>query len=135
MQKPAAAESPASRKLPPPPALQSERCIQHCLECVKICQQARAYCLARGGRLGEPALIAALLDCAECCEMGARWLQRSSPFAAEHCALCAAVCKACEAACEAQPDDETLRACADACRRCVDTCLGMGQAATGALAH
>jgi len=108
-------------------APEMDECIKTCLECARLCQQARAQLQAKQDAGDE--LLALLLDCAECCELCARWMQRGSAFAADLCALCATVCKTCEEACEALPGDELLQKCAEACRRCFDTCLRMGQAA------
>ena len=101
--------------------------IRTCLEAARRCLLARQSCVSRGDRLAEPLLLALLLDCAEACELASRWMQRDSAFHPDLCALCATICKSCEAACRQHPGEQALQDCADACRRCFDTCLRMGQ--------
>lgn len=102
--------------------------IRACLECARQCQEARAQVKTKAGRAALPDLLEALLDCAESCELTAKWLQRGSPFAADQAVLCSAVCKACEEACAAAGQQELLAACAAACRRCTDLSLRLGRA-------
>jgi hypothetical protein len=101
-------------------------CIQSCLAATRAAQQARAHVAGIGGRLADRQLLSLLLDCAEACELAARWMQRESVFHADLCAVCATICKSCEEACS-RSGEATLQACAEACRRCFDTCLRMGQ--------
>jgi len=68
-----------------------------------------------------------LEDCAEICELNADFLSRDSVLRRETSALCAKVCAEVAAECDRAQDGQ-IRALADACRSCVDSCHEMAEA-------
>ena len=108
--------------------IEIEDCVRACLETARACQLARSHARQHESEHSTPELLGLLLDCAESCEVSARWMQRGSAFVGDQCALTATVCKSCEEACEQLGADEVFKDCVDACRRSFDTCLRVGQA-------
>lgn len=106
-------------------------CIQHCLECHRICLETVTYCLKLGGAQAEAEHINLLLDCAEICRTSADFMIRGSELHQLTCGICAEVCERCAADCEQmRTDDAHLKACAEVCRRCAKSCRQMAQSAT-----
>jgi hypothetical protein len=101
------------------------RCIEDCDRCRRLCLQAVAHCLRRGGRHAEPGHITTLLDCVDMCATAASFMLRESTAHRRICEPCAEICYACARSCEAFPDDDMMRRCAAECRRCADSCVEM----------
>jgi hypothetical protein len=106
-----------------------QQCIQHCLDCHRICLETVAHCLQMGGKHADATHITTLLDCAEICQTSANFMVRSSAFHGRTCAVCAEVCTRCAEECEQMGDDAQMQACAAACRRCAESCQQMATTA------
>jgi len=100
--------------------------IQHCLDCRSSCWNTVTYGLQKGGNHAEQAHIRLLLDCAEICETSANFMLRTSPLHPRTCEVYDRV---------AAPkdlrigDDAQMKACADICRRCAESCRQMSNVA------
>jgi hypothetical protein len=68
-----------------------------------------------------------LLGCAEICQASANFMLRGSEFHGRLCAVCTEICEMCAESCERLGDDEQMRACIDACRRCARTIAEQSQ--------
>lgn len=101
------------------------QCIQDCLECASICDQTLAYCLEQGGEHARVEHINLLRDCDESCTIAASMMSRKSRFSGEPRQLCVLVCAACAEWCESMADDAQMSACAEACRRCEESCRNL----------
>jgi hypothetical protein len=95
-------------------------CVDACLNCQTVCLETFTREM-RLGRVGGH--TAALLDCAEICQISAALLLRGSELQAHVRNLCAEACDHCARACDAvDGGDEALAECAELCRRCAETC-------------
>lgn len=107
----------------------TEQCIRKCLECYQICTEyAMNYCLEHGDRHAEPAHLRLMHNCADLCNLTAKFMLSHSAFHGKLCAVCADVCEACAHSCEeiGQMDE-----CVKTCRECAATCLQMAGATPG----
>jgi hypothetical protein len=102
-------------------------CIEHCIECHRICTEAAAYCLDEGGVLAQPSLVRSLLDCAQICQTSADFMLRLSDHHAVTCRACAEICEICAKSCEEHKDDEEMVECAELCRDCARACREMAR--------
>ena len=100
-------------------------CIDTCTNCRAVCIQTVNHCLTKGGKHADAKHIRALLDCADMCDVAARFMLRESSSHAEVCRACAAVCNACASSCEAMADDDDMKRCAEVCRECAKSCEKM----------
>ncbi|RKH53679.1 four-helix bundle copper-binding protein [Corallococcus sp. AB049A] len=100
-------------------------CIDNCLSCHRVCLEALADGLQRGGKLAEPGHLRLLMDCADICDTSARFMLRGSDLHSRTCFACAEVCAACATACEETGLEGLMKACAEACRRCEESCRRM----------
>jgi hypothetical protein len=99
------------------------RCIEDCLACYRECQMnASLHCLELGGPHVEPAHFRLMLDCVEACRSAAAMMLNGSPYAADHCRMCARICRNCARSCRELGDMDD---CAAACERCAETCESM----------
>jgi hypothetical protein len=98
-------------------------CIQECTNCHNICMETAAHCLSLEGAFAAPGTIGVLLDCARICTLNAEFMLRASPLHARLCGLSVEACERCAIECEGMADgDHTIRTCARACRRTIDSC-------------
>ena len=98
--------------LPP----EMDRCIQDCLACYRTCQvNASLHCLELGGPHVEPTHFRLMLDCVEACRSAAAMMLNGSPYAQDHCRICARICRDCARSCRELGDMDD---CAAACERC-----------------
>lgn len=103
-----------------------ERCIQHCMDCVNICEQTITHCLMLGGRHASAEHITLMMDCAETCHTAAKLMLHGSHFHQQLCGVCADICDACAQDCESLADgDRTMLICAETCHTCADSCRAM----------
>ena len=103
-----------------------ERCIQHCMDCVNICEQTISHCLMMGGKHASADHITLMMDCAGVCSTTAKLMLHGSHFHQQMCGVCADVCESCAKDCESMAgDDRTMLMCADICRSCAESCREM----------
>jgi hypothetical protein len=107
----------------------TEQCVRKCLECYQICTEyAMNHCLKHGDKYVEPTHFRLMLNCAEVCDIAAKFMLSDSVFHGKLCAVCADVCEACAQSCEeiGQMDE-----CVRTCRECAESCLQMAGATAG----
>lgn len=112
---------------------QIEQCIEQCQQCQRVCLETITYCRELGGAHAESGQFRLLFDCAEICQTAADFMLRNSDLHATVCSSCAEVCLHCAVACEQFGDDERMKVCAAACRRCAEHCqlMVLNATATG----
>lgn len=108
------------------PDADMRQCIEDCLACHRLCVEALAYCLGKGGRFAEAKHLRLLMDCAEVCQTSANFMLRGSELHPHTCFACSEVCGRCAESCARMGDDAVMKACADLCTRCSDSCWKMG---------
>lgn len=104
-----------------------QRCIQNCRDCERVCLETLTYCLAKGGRLADGALVRLLLDCVDISRASSHFMLRGSELHSRVCFACAEVCARCAEVCESVGSDAQLRLCAETCRRCAESCRQMSE--------
>ncbi|MGM3304841.1 four-helix bundle copper-binding protein [Anabaena sp. WFMT] len=102
-----------------------QTCINACMECHKKCLETMTYCMSKGGKYMDMAMMSIMRDCSEMCMMCMNMMMGGSEFMGRTCMLCAEMCDRCAAACEKISDDNKMMECAAACRRCAETCRSM----------
>ena len=100
-------------------------CIQNCQKCVQACEQLIQHCLSMGGLHSETRHIRLLQDCADICDLSARFMSRNSEHHTRTCEACALVCLSCAQDCERFGHDEMMKACAHICLANADSCQRM----------
>jgi hypothetical protein len=104
-------------------------CLRNCLECHRICTETAAHVLHGEHLHSEAKHLVALLDCAQICAVHADFMSRRSPHHAHLAGECVEICNACAALCEQHPDpDGEMQICAQACRKCAESCSRMQRA-------
>jgi len=98
-----------------------DSCVRSCEEAERACNRAIRYGLDRGGIHADPEHLRLLLDCSRVCARSAEILRRGWWEHSPICLECAELCGACAVDCSGF-DDRLLRACAEACRRCIQCC-------------
>ena len=98
--------------------------LEHCEECLRICNETLHYTLMRDTTdRGE--LVRRLLDCADMCRISVVMLARQSPLYRDAVLLCAQAARACAEVCDQITiADDQLAACAEICLDCADACEG-----------
>jgi hypothetical protein len=91
-------------------------------QCIEVCNETLGYCLDQGGDHASREHILGLLDCIDTCWYVTGLQARDSGLAEEALRLCADACKRCEESCEAFEGDETMQRCADVCRETYEHC-------------
>ena len=94
-------------------------------ECAESCSSTLAYCLGQGEDHVEENHLKAMVDCAEICNGTANFVARESELHATLMKACAEACGRCAETCEEFEGDETMEACAETCRRCEEACNAM----------
>ena len=98
------------------------RCIDECLSCSAACTEAITHCLAKGGLYAEAGPVRDLMDCALLCRTAADLMLRGSGLHRDACAVAADACDFCAESAGRLPDDDVVRRCVDASRRCGAAC-------------
>lgn len=111
---------------PMSPELQA--CIRACLECHQACTETAAHVLHGTSGHSEGQHLVALLDCAQIASVSADFMARRSPHHRHVCAECAEISAECARLCDSHADpDGKMKQCAEACRRCSQSCAAMGE--------
>lgn len=104
----------------------TQKCIDACEDCNKVCLDTIKHCRTMGGKHVEKSHINLLNDCAEICKSSADFMKRESNYSIDICKLCSDICDACALSCEnVDPFEEKMRECANTCRDCAMTCREM----------
>jgi hypothetical protein len=99
-----------------------QECIKACSDCENECVAAIPYCLKMGGDHVKPEHLRVLQDCADICELAAKYMLGKSAFDKKACVLCAELCEACAQSCDQFKGDARMEGCAKVCRECADVC-------------
>jgi hypothetical protein len=100
-----------------------------CLSTHKLCLQAAAFCIDRGGDLYDPELLHALLDCAEINQTAANFLCRVSRHSTSIVHLAGDVSRStADHLARVEQSDGLLRSVYAACLRSSDICGDFGRA-------
>lgn len=103
-----------------------EICIQDCLDCFKICEQALSECFSKGGKHVASSHLILLKSCAEICHTSAKFMMMQSKYLTRTCDLTSEVCWDCAQSCEAI-GDESMKKVAAICRKCAQSCSEISQ--------
>src|SRR5215469_7677060 len=103
-----------------------EQCIDACLQSSRWCAQCRDEALDQDPIMMRES-IRLCNQCFELCRTCVVLLTGSSAFADRVCGICSELCTACAAECGKHPG-ETMKKCAQACRRSAATCAEVAQA-------
>jgi hypothetical protein len=97
----------------------SKNLIDALMASVIACESCIADCIVTGDK--ECILICR--DCADLCELAARFQARESRFSTSLTALCAEVCKECMEEClKHAADHPSCKECAEVCKTCAEIC-------------
>jgi hypothetical protein len=114
-------------ELTPGTALKST--VDICLSTHKLCLQAAAYCIDRGGELADSELLHALLDCAEINQTAANFLCRVSRHSTDIVHIAGEVSRfTADHLARVNQNDGLLRSVYAACLRSSDVCSDFGKA-------
>lgn len=102
--------------------MDTQQCIDNCLECHRVCLETALHCFQRNQYLGR-GFTSLLLGCSQICAINADLVEHYGGCHANICAECADICTECAAECErlADGDPQMLR-CAKLCRRAAYFC-------------
>jgi hypothetical protein len=101
-----------------------ETCLAACQACATACLHCAVSCLAEPEPKSMRRCIALDLDCADACQLTARYIARNSEHLGDACELCAHLCQVCADECARHPMDH-CQACAQACRACAQACTAL----------
>lgn len=101
-----------------------ERCIDQCLEVVKLASRCADDCLKSDQVASMRQCIGLCLDAAGVAGLCAEMMSADSRFATRMCGLCADVCSECAEECRAH-EGSSMNECAEACVRCAESCRAM----------
>lgn len=90
-------------------------------DCMTMCEQTILAAYRKPDVHTRSTQLVLLRDCADICELCAKFMARHSPFAKSLCHLCAYVCEACANECLKFPDHES-QMCARMCLKCAEDC-------------
>ncbi len=103
-----------------------QKCIDACANCMQACEQCLSSCLQEPDVSARIHCIGLLRDCADICDLAARYMSRPSSHAKQLCQLCADICTACGDECD-RFQDQHCQNCADSCHACATECRNMGR--------
>lgn len=114
---------PGQRTVSTPSHQSMKSCIDSCNRCAEVClKTAMNDCLEMGGKHVAPEHFRLMMNCAQICELSAKFMLSSSRFSNRTCEVCAEICEACAMDCDSVGDMEE---CASTCRECADSCKQM----------
>ncbi len=102
--------------------IRDERVIESLAKCVADCHRCIQACLASPDLDRLARCIKLNMDCAEMCELTARFIARDSENTFQVRDECEEICLYCAQECEKHAYIEHCRICAEACRECAKTC-------------
>ena len=90
-----------------------------CLACVVSCERCITDCVKDGNQ----ECILLCRDCADICDLCARFEARGSQFGQALHVLCAKICNACSLECAKHASHHvSCKECAEACKKCAAVC-------------
>ena len=101
------------------------RCIKNCLSCHRVCMETLHYIHGQKATHFQGRLLSMLEVCVDVCDLSAQMMIADLPFHHQSCELCYEVCQACAEELEKFELDADILRCADACRKCAESCKGM----------
>jgi hypothetical protein len=106
-----------------------QNCMNACMECHKMCMEAMTHCMTKSGKSVDMTMMSMLRDCSEMSMMCMNMMMAGSEFMGRTSMLCAEICDRTVAACEKMTGEAKMTACANACRKCADSCRTMQKVA------
>lgn len=101
-------------------------CIDACNDCAALLRRhARDGARSAPASAADRAIWQSMLDCAETCEATALMLRGDPAMVPRIVDACALLCDGCADELAANTDDPSLRASADAARRCASCCVAL----------
>ncbi len=104
-----------------------DTCIQDCLDCLHESEHCATACLDSDMVQMMAQGIKLCRDCADICDICARFMARHSDLHAQLCAICAEACDRCATEYE-KHDHDYCKKFAKACRRCAESCRQVAKA-------
>ncbi len=101
-------------------------CAKICLNCYQKCTETLPLCTKVGGKHVEPEHLNLLMDCARMCVTNADFMLRNSNYYQQSCTITARISDDCAESCE-KFDEDFMKECANACRRCAESCREMNR--------
>jgi hypothetical protein len=101
-------------------------CLKDSLDCYQTCTETTIKCLTLGGKHAEPQHLNPLIDCARICNTNADFILRNSTYYPQTCGLTADICDECADMCD-RFEEDFMKDCASACRRCSESCREMAR--------
>jgi hypothetical protein len=113
-----------------------EKCIQACLECVKVSGACYHECaeklvFRKTGYAQFVQLMNLANDCADLAAATAKLVARHSFVAAAVCEACAKACETCAQKCLLSPEEESVAAYGKVCQECARACREIVKAEQG----
>jgi hypothetical protein len=102
-----------------------DRCVEHCLDAARSCEEAWFHARSMDGPANDEALFAALSDAARVGTLSADRLLRVTDLTPMLANVCAEIVTRAAHACSGYRDDEILSFCAESCMACADACLAL----------
>lgn len=103
-----------------------EEAISNALECFRLTSNCLQHCLMMGDKHADVKHITLMKQCAELCQLAARFMIEKSDFAHDVCGITAKMCDACADSClDVDANDAMMNLCVNSCRKCADSCRNM----------
>jgi len=102
-------------------------CAKACDDCARFCEMCAAHCskLVADGKAEHLPRLRLCQDCAAVCQAAARITAKDGPLADAITAACADACKRCGDTCEKHSTDPLMKRCAEECHACEKVCREM----------
>jgi hypothetical protein len=91
-----------------------------CQRCIDGCKRAESFSEQKGGKFADQDHIRHIKDCINACTSSADFLNRGSGLSKDSAKMTIDACNKCATSCESMGGD-TLKACADDCRRLAES--------------
>lgn len=104
-----------------------DACAKACSDCQRSCDSCATHCamMVAQGKKEHLQSLQTCQDCATLCSAASSITARRGPFSDTICTACAEACKRCGDTCAKMSDDAHMKQCADECRRCEKACRDM----------
>jgi hypothetical protein len=89
----------------------------NCKQAAASCDETIKYCMGKNDNHSNATVINALRDCSNACKATFDYLARGSSFSKKSAEQCLEALNLCTKSCETFSKDNTMKACADECRK------------------
>jgi hypothetical protein len=103
-------------------------CAKECDDCARNCNMCAAHCtkMVADGKKEHLDNVRTCIDCATICTSASAIVIKSGPFTDLICTACADACKRCGDTCAKHAEhDPIMKRCMDECRKCEKACRTM----------